>query len=468
MPNISHQFSLERPNSKMKVAITYKFNLKGKRFQYGTGQTIIPELWEKETQRPTKNRKLIAQYQKEFPHIKTELRNINIRLDNIIAVTLSFLSLKEQQKTAIDFKELREYLQKEFAVITSKPKETPQAQQETVQGPLIKDLIYEYIKGMSSGTKKTKQKNNYDNETIKAYLSFMKMFDELESYFDKQYIVTDISLDFETELHEFFDNEKKYTPNTKGKMIKMLKCIIHDFIELEYDKLYKAKKAGNETVLSEIDLLYIEKQLNRIIKPNSKPVNIALDENELQAIFELDLTDKPHLDRARDVFLTGCYTGLRHSDYSRIRPEHINQQFIQIIPIKRKEKVNIPLGPQLSKILQRWNYSVPEMTSQELGRYIKEIGRLSGITKIVEIKETKGNQTIITSVAKNKMITTHTARRSFATNMFYDGMNPIDIMIITGHKKLETFQKYIVSDPNRELQRQKINKKNNENYLKVV
>ncbi len=468
MSEIGHLFVIGKPNTKGKSSITYKFNLKGQRFVYGTGQIIVPELWNKESQRATENKKLFEKHQKEHPQIKTELKNINQRLENIKAATLTFFSLKEQQKTAIDFKELKEYLDNQFNPIKVKRKETPQAAPETPLAPFIKDLIYEYIKGMYSGKKKTKQKTNYDNETIKAYLSFKKMFDELESYFDKQYIVTDISLEFETELHEFFIDEKEYTPNTKGKMIKMLKCIIHDFIELEYDTLYKAKKTGIETVLSEIDLLYIEKQLDRIIKPNSKPVNIALDEIELQSINELDLSNKPHLDRARDIFLAGCYTGLRFSDYNRIRPEHINKQYIQIIPIKTKDTVNIPLRPELSKILTKWDYTIPEMTSQELGRYIKEIGKRAGIVSNVEIKESKGNQTIINRKPKYEMITSHTARRSFATNMFYDGMNPIDIMKITGHKKLDTFQKYIVSDPNRELQRQERNKQHNERYLKVV
>ena len=468
MSEIGHLFFLEKPNSKGKSSIIYKFNLKGKRFVYGTSQTIIPELWEKEPQGPTGNKKIISQFEKDYPQIKTELKNINQRLENIKAATLTFFSLKEQQKTSIDFKELKEYLDNQFNPIKAKRKETPQAAPETPQAPFIKDLIYDYIKGMYSGKKKTKQKTNYDNETIKAYLSFKKMWDELESYFDKQYIVTDISLEFETELHEFFNDEKEYTPNTKGKMIKMLKCIIHDFIELEYETIYRAKKTGIETVLSEIDLLYIEKQLDRIIKPNSKPVNIALDENELQSIYEMDLSDKPHLDRARDIFLAGCYTGLRFSDYNRIRPEHINKQYIQIIPIKTKDTVNIPVRPELSKILQKWNYTIPEMTSQELGRYIKEIGHKAGIIQNIQIIETIKNKQIITNKPKNLMITSHTARRSFATNMFYDGMNPIDIMKITGHKKLDTFQKYIVSDPNRELQRQERNKQHNERYLKVV
>lgn len=464
---INHKFDLKDPTAEIS-SIKYRFDYSGKRFVYGTGQMIIPELWDRVTQRPTANKKLLEQYQKDHPQIKTELKNVNQRLENITAATLTFFSLKEQQKAAVEFKALKEYLDSEFRPKETKQVETPQPATETPKAPFIRDLIHEYIKGMYSGKKKTKQKTNYDEETIKAYISFKKMWDELETYFDTHYIVTDISLEFETELHEFFNDEKEYSPNTKGKMIKMLKCIIHDFLELEYETIYKAKKTGIETVLSEIDLLYIEKQLDRIIKPNSKPINIALNENELQSLYDLDLTEKPHLDRARDIFLAGCYTGLRHSDYSRIKPEHLNKQYIQIIPIKTKDTVNIPLRPELSKILTKWNYTIPEMTSQELGRYIKEIGTKANITNNVQIVENVKNKEIITTKPKNQMITSHTARRSFATNMFYDGMNPIDIMKITGHKKLDTFQKYIVHDPNRELQRQERNNMNAERYLKVV
>jgi integrase len=468
MSEIGHQFVLGKPNSKGKSSVIYKFNLKGQRFVFGTGQVIITELWDKSTQRATLNKKLLDHYQKDYPQVKTELKNINQRLENITDATITFFSLKEQQKAAIYFRELREYLDNEFNPKDTKQKETPQAVTETPLAPFIKDLIHEYIKGMYSGKKQTKKKTRYDHETIKAYLSFKKMWDELETYFDTQYTVTDISQEFETELHEFFNDEKEYSPNTKGKMIKMLKCIIHDFLDLEHENMYKAQKAGIKTVLSEIDLLYIEKQLNRIIKPNSKPINIALDWTELQTIFDLDLTTKPHLDRARDIFLTGCYTGLRYSDYSRIKPEHINKQFVQIIPIKTKDNVNIPLRTELTTILTKWDFIIPSMTSQELGRYIKEIGQMAEITQNIEITETKGNQTIITTKPKNQMITSHTARRSFSSNMFYDGMNPIDIMKITGHKKLDTFQKYIVSDPNREIQRQERNNINAERYLKVI
>lgn len=46
------------------------------------------------------------------------------------------------------------------------------------------------------------------------------------------------------------------------------------------------------------------------------------------------------------------------------------------------------------------------------------------------------------------MITTHTARRSFATNLFLDGVPAITIMKITGHKTEKAFLLYIKITPN--------------------
>lgn len=466
---INFKFDLNLPINGYS-SIKLRFDHNGKRFVYGAKKSIITDLWDKETQRPTTDKERIKSYKKERPQIETELQNISARLDKIISDTKRYFSLKEEQGEPVNLTDLKIFLDKSFKTIkeTRTPKKQPKTAPEVSQTPTIKDLTHEYIKGMYTGKKRTKQRQNYDHNTIKAYMTFKNMFDEMESYFDKTYLVTDISFDFENDLHEFFNEVKEYTPNTKGKMIKMLKVIIHDFLETESTRIYENHKKGIETVLSIIDLNYIEKQLDRIIKPKSDPVNIALNEKELQTMYELDYTEKPHLDRARDIFLTGCFTGLRHSDYSRIGPEHLNQDYIQIIMFKTKERVIIPIIPELVSIFKKWDYNIPDMSSQELNRYIKEIGKESGITDLTEITESKGNQTIINRKPKNEMITTHTARRSFATNSFYNGMNPQDIMKITGHKKLETFQKYIIHDPNREKERQENIKLYKRSLLKVV
>mgnify|MGYP001249558267 CR=1 FL=1 len=451
MSNIGHQFTLERVNSKGKASITYKFNLKGKRFMYGTSQAIIPELWDKSNQRPTGNKKIIDHYQKDHPQIKTELKNINQRLENLTASTLTFFSLKEQQKTAIDFKELKEYLDNQFNPIKAKRKETPQAATETPQAPFIKDLVYSFIKSMSSGTKTIqmplkKRGQKYSDSTIQDYMSFHKMFLEFEEYQNSEYRVTDISKDFEDDLHEFFNDEKEYMPKTKGTKIKIMKSVIHDFLETESKKLYDSQNRPTETVLTLNDIYRIEREIKRILKPDDETVFVVLDETEIKNLFDLNLTDRLHFDRARDIFLAGCYTALRHSDYSRIGPEHIKGNFIEIITYKNKKKVKIPIRPELRTILNKWENRIPKMTSQELGRYIKEIGKIACIDEHIEKMESKGGKNIDSIKYKYELITTHTARRSAATNMYYSGMPTKDIMTITGHSELKTFEKYIGKD----------------------
>jgi len=45
---------------------------------------------------------------------------------------------------------------------------------------------------------------------------------------------------------------------------------------------------------------------------------IYLNKEELKAIEELDLSGNSSLEKVRDLFLIGCYIGLRHKDYSTL------------------------------------------------------------------------------------------------------------------------------------------------------
>ena len=50
------------------------------------------------------------------------------------------------------------------------------------------------------------------------------------------------------------------------------------------------------------------------------------------------------------------------------------------------------------------------------------------------------------SLEKWQLVSTHTARRSFATNMYLMGVPSITIMRITGHKTEKAFMRYIKLD----------------------
>jgi len=53
---------------------------------------------------------------------------------------------------------------------------------------------------------------------------------------------------------------------------------------------------------------------------------------------------------------------------------------------------------------------------------------------------------VTTKNFKFDLVKTHTARRSFCTNAYLSGMNPIDIMQISGHSSINTFLNYIKAD----------------------
>lgn len=88
-----------------------------------------------------------------------------------------------------------------------------------------------------------------------------------------------------------------------------------------------------------------------------------------------------------------------------------------------------------------------------MNKYLKQIGELAGLNDIVIKVRSKGTTRVEQRLPKYQLITTHTARRSFATNLFKKGVPSRVIMLITGHKTEKSFNSYIKinSDENAEL-----------------
>jgi len=66
------------------------------------------------------------------------------------------------------------------------------------------------------------------------------------------------------------------------------------------------------------------------------------------------------------------------------------------------------------------------------------------------------------------MVTTHTARRSFATNMYKMGIPSITIMAITGHRTETAFLKYIKVTPQEHAEKMRDIWLNAGSHLKVA
>ncbi len=172
--------------------------------------------------------------------------------------------------------------------------------------------------------------------------------------------------------------------------------------------------------------------------------NVYLNEKELARLSNLDLSSSPRLDRARDLFLIGCYTGLRVSDYNNIKPHNIKGELIDLYQAKTGGRVIIPIHPTVKAILSKYNGTTPpKISDQKLNEYIKEVCQKAGIKEHTEKQTTKGGAKVINILEKWQMVSSHTGRRSFATNMTKRGISIQTIMKITGHTKESTFLKYV-------------------------
>jgi integrase len=238
----------------------------------------------------------------------------------------------------------------------------------------------------------------------------------------------DITIDFYNELVNYFYS-KKYSPNTIGKHVKTLKGLMRQAREEGLTKNTESERKSFKSIRELVQ-------------------NIYLSESELRKLYELDLSDNSTWDLARDVFLIGCYTAQRFSDYSRISSENIRtmengKRVIDLIQQKTGEKVTIPIRHELETILKKYNYVIPRSYEQKVNDRIKKIGLKAGITESVRLEKNKGGMIIKTDVQKCDLIVTHTARRSGCTNMYLAGIPTIDIMKISGHKTEREFLKYI-------------------------
>jgi len=165
-------------------------------------------------------------------------------------------------------------------------------------------------------------------------------------------------------------------------------------------------------------------------------------------IYQTDLSAHPHLIEYRDLFVLGCLTGLRFSDFSTLKPEDLKRDMLYKKQAKSDHWVIIPLREEAKLIFTRqFKDKISELTNPEFNRHIKTIGKLAGINHTIKFSYKKGNRDISVVKPKYEWITSHTARRSFCTNEFLAG-TPVElIMKISRHKNVKDFYKYIRITP---------------------
>jgi integrase len=95
-------------------------------------------------------------------------------------------------------------------------------------------------------------------------------------------------------------------------------------------------------------------------------------------------------------------------------------------------------------VLNKYPEQLPKIpTDQHFNRQLKIICKLAGIDEPTMAEVKTNGMTVIRQVPKYELVTSHTARRSFATNLYRRGIPSTQLMLLTGHKTEGAFLRYI-------------------------
>ncbi|GHB45697.1 site-specific integrase [Mongoliitalea lutea] len=400
----------------------------GNRFKYSTSKSIHPKYWNEDTQ--------LSRQVKEFPQAKT----LNDRLKFIRSEAERILSELENELGHPPAPDLLK--SKLDEVLKDIPVQSPDDENRL---PSFMELFERFIRESEDGTRLTSSGKRFDKRSIQKYQTTKKLLMD----FSKTY-----HLDFETINQNFYTKFVAYLNKEKSKTVNGEKVVIKPsftlntvgkYIQVLKTFLLYATENGYNT-----NMFFQSKQFK---SHKVAGFSIYLNENEVQKIFELDLSKEPHLERVRDLFVVGCWTGLRFSDFTTIRPENIKDRFFEIKTFKTGEKVVIPIHPMVKAIMAKYegkhsNSLPPAISNQKMNSYLKEIAQRVDILRTqVEVERIKGGLKTSTKMQKYELVTTHTARRSFATNVYKSGFPAISLMKITGHRTEKSFLLYIKVTP---------------------
>ena len=399
-------FYLKRPKSEIETVIFSRICYKGYKVKYYTTEKINPKHWNTETQR-AKQTKTFS----EHPEFNQRLKNFQSDILNVYRKYLNDFSNEIPTPNT-----LKNLLDKEFNKVVS----------EITKKSFV-GFYEETIKQMINGGRvQIITGKPYSKATIQVYSNTLNRVKEFQKTKRRIIDFNTIDGEFYIDFVEHLAKRLKLANNTIGKDIKTIKTILNE-----------AKERGIN-----INPQSMSKKFSSISEQSE---SIYLTEIELEEIENIDLSENKTLDNVRDLFLIGCRTGLRYSDWDKVTSTQIENGMIELRQTKTENAVAIPIHKTVSNILNKYKGDLPKpISNQNTNYYLKEIGKQIKCLRETESKTiTKGGMRVTTNYEKWELLTCHTARRTFATLEYLAKTPTITIMAITGHKTEKSFLKYI-------------------------
>lgn len=381
--------------------------------------------------------------------VKETLDSISSAIDNLISQGIYDKARIDEVVEDVVFREERERqrIQEEEERQEQERLRLIKEQEEEARKADVILFLENFLEGIKNGRIKNGAEN-YTLNTCKVWSNFLgilKRFIQIYPFTWK-----DINKALADHFVSFME-KNGYMVTSINKYIICFKAMIQNAMDQELHNNLIALRAFSKKKIQETD----------------KAKEIYLTKAELQALYEMPLEGLK--DKVRDVFLVGCYTCQRFSDYARLEKENFTKtakgtKVVRIVQEKTGNDVVIPiLNDNLLHIAEKYGYDIPKVNDVILNRYIKQILKeLSSTVPSLARKERtlltmkereKEKQGLVSFERDNKgnvikpryeLVSSHTARRSGITNLYLSGnFDTYQMMSISGHRDEKTFYEYI-------------------------
>lgn len=295
----------------------------------------------------------------------------------------------------------------------------------------------DFINQSINGTRKNTSGDTIAATTIKSYKTLKNHLQRFEIETRQKVDFDNIDFQFYTDFTHFLETTLLLAKNSISKHIRTLKTVLRESLENGYHNNSKFNS-------------------RKFAAPTELTTAVYLNEAELKELYNLDLSGNPRLEKVRDLFIIGCYTGLRFGDLHQVTSKNIQPDpknpgdlYLSLKQTKTGKPVTIPVPAVLWQILAKYGNILPKpISNQKTNLFLKEICEMiPALNENTEIEFTKAGARVYENHKKYELISTHTARRSFATNAYLAGQQSLNIMAVTGHLTEKSFNRYIRVTP---------------------
>jgi|SRR5690554_71597 len=235
-----------------------------------------------------------------------------------------------------------------------------------------------------------------------------------------------INRNFEEKFMDYCFNKRQTLNNYYGKLISIIKTFLQWSFDREYHNCLDFKKI--KRIENEIEVIFLSYE-------------------ELMLLYNYKFENKA-LERSKDFYCFGCFTGLRHSDiYNLSNANILNDKLVLNIIKTKTTNHQIILNKFSKELLDKYKDSIykplPKITSQKLNKNIQKCCEIIGLDQDVTLTRFIGSKRINQTFKKHELITSHTARKTFITNSLMLGINERVIKATTNSKDEKSFKRYI-------------------------